>query len=88
MTFLESSANAHAPRMLRPEVLPAPSVSLRGLLQQVFPPPSLFTVNEKSKRYGTIMRGIEREAAVAKRITFVSVGLALGGLATRAFIKI
>ncbi|CAN0145885.1 unnamed protein product [Scytosiphon promiscuus] len=57
--------------------------TLGRLAPKVFPPPSLFTVNEENKRYGAILRGIKREATVAKWMTVASIALILGGLAAR-----
>ncbi|CAN0145901.1 unnamed protein product [Scytosiphon promiscuus] len=62
--------------------------TLGRLFPKIFRPPSLFAINSKDEGYGAVLRGFEREAAVAKGVGFASVALIFGGVARRVILRI
>ncbi|CBN77907.1 conserved unknown protein [Ectocarpus siliculosus] len=57
--------------------------TLGRVAPEMFTPPSIMTVNSADKRYGDILRGVEREDAVASGLLFGTVAMVVAAVATR-----
>ncbi|CAM9228175.1 unnamed protein product [Ectocarpus sp. 13 AM-2016] len=57
--------------------------TLGRVAPEMFTPPSIMTVNSADKRYGDILRGVEREDAVASGLLFGTVAMVVAAVAAK-----